>query len=129
MKKDNPKQEVEIAFSRLIGALTIITTLESYKEGHKEYKEILTIITKWSANYIVTGKLSLIHHEELLDVYNKLDNLKGKWLFDTNLGEESELADEIVIWMLEVMELRKSEIEDDHLSQFEKNNNIKMKDI
>lgn len=111
MKTDNSKREVEIAFARLIGPLATVTVLESYKEGHKEYKELLSIILKWSANYMVTKKLSLIHHEELLDVYNKLDNLKGKWLFDTSLGEESELADEIVIWMWELMELRKIEIE------------------
>ncbi|MDD2504929.1 MAG: hypothetical protein PHF21_01500 [Bacilli bacterium] len=111
MKVDNPKREVEIAFARLIGPLATVTALESYKEDHKDYKDLLSIIIKWSANYMTTGKLSLIHHEELLDVYNKLDNLKGKWLFDANLGEESELADEIVIWMWEVMKLRKLEIE------------------
>ena len=111
MKTDNSKREIEIAFARLIGPLATITVLETYKEGHKEYKELLPIILKWSADYMVTRKLSLIHHEELLNVYNKLENLKSNWLFDTNLGEESELADEVVIWMWEVMELRKSEIE------------------
>lgn len=111
MKTDNLKRKVEIAFARLIGPLATVTVLESYKEGQDEYKELLSIILKWSSNYMITRKLSLIHHEELLDVYNKLDNLKGKWLFDTNLGEESELADEIVIWMWELMELRKFEIE------------------
>lgn len=62
--------------------------LESYKEAHRDYKE-------------------------LLDVYNKLEKLKTKWLFDAKLGEESELTDEIVIWMWEVMELRKLEMEID----------------
>lgn len=70
---------------------------------------------------MTTRKLSLIHHEELLDVYNKLDNLKGKWLFDANLGEESELADEMVIWMWEVMELRKLEIEKEDVNKRVKN--------
>ncbi len=87
--------------------------LESYKEAHRDYKELLSIILKWSADYMVTRKLSLIHHEELLDVYNKLEELKTKWLFDAKLGEESELTDEIVIWMWEVMELRKLEMEID----------------
>lgn len=113
MKTDNSKREVEIAFARLIGPLATVTVLESYKEAHQEYKELLSIILKWSADYMITRKLSLIHHEELLNVYNRLENLKSRWLFDANLGEESELADEIVIWMWEVMELRKSEIEKD----------------
>jgi hypothetical protein len=106
-------REIEIAFTRLIGPLATITALESYKEAHKEYEKILSIIIKWSADYMNTRKLSLINHEDLLGVYNKLDNLKGKWLFDANLGEESELSDEVVIWMWEVMELRKLEIENE----------------
>ena len=111
MKRNYSKREVEIAFARLIGPLATVTGIESYKEAHEEYKELLDIIIKWSADYMITRKLSLIHHKELLDVYNRLEDLRGKWLFDDNLGEESELADEIIIWMWEVMELRKLEIE------------------
>ena len=40
-----------------------------------------------------------------------LDALKEKFLFDTNLGLESELSDEIVIWIYELMELRKIQID------------------
>ena len=111
MKRNYSTREVEIAFARLIGPLATVTGLESYKEGHEDYQKLLDIIIKWSADYMITRKLSLIHHEELLDVYYKLDGLQTKWLYDDNLGKESELADEIVIWMWEIMELRKLEIE------------------
>lgn len=111
MKYDNSKENVEVAFARLIGPLATITALESYKAAHKDYKDLLSFIINWSANYMITRKLSLIDHIELLDVYNKLEDLKTKWLFDTSLGEESELADEVVIWIWEIMELRKLEID------------------
>jgi hypothetical protein len=109
--KDLSKHNVDIAFARLIGPLATITFLDSYKDSHKEYRALLNIILKWSAEYVIKRDLSFIRHVKLLDVYYRLDDLKDKWLFDFSLGEESELSDEVVIWMWNIMELRKAQIE------------------
>jgi hypothetical protein len=111
IKIENLNQEVEIMFSHLVAAITKILSFKSYKEAHKEYKKVLSIILKWSNKYNISKKLSLINHKDLLDVYKKLEELKSKWLFDANLGEESELSDEVIVWMWELMQLRKLEIE------------------
>ena len=41
--------------------------------------------------------LFFIEPEKLLDVYYRLDVLKDKHLCDPNIGNESELSDEVVI--------------------------------
>lgn len=53
-----------------------------------------------------------IEPEKLLDVYYRLDALKDKHLCDHNIGNESELSDEVVIWMYELMVLRKSRLKE-----------------
>lgn len=111
IKIENLNQQVEIMFSHLVAAITKILSFKSYEEAYKEYKTVLSIILKWSNKYNISKKLSLINHKDLLDVYKKLEELKSKWLFDANLGEESELSDEVIVWMWELMQLRKLEIE------------------
>lgn len=103
--------EANVTFARLIGTLSIIVALKSYEESSKDYKEILAIVLTWATDHIIKKDLSLIDHIELLDVYKKLDDLKGKWLFNFELGEESELSDEVVILMWKLMYLRKFQIE------------------
>ena len=105
------KSDIEIAFSRLIGPLAVMNVLDSYKEAHKEINDLLDIIVKWGAEFQLKQNLSFISREDLLDVYYRIDELKDKFLFDTTLGDESELSDEIVIWMMEILELRKKQIE------------------
>ena len=85
--------------------------LKSYESSRKEIQSLLNIITKWGAKFQSTQNLSFINSYEILNVYNRLDALKDKFLFNTNLGFENELSDEIVIWMYELMELRKKQIE------------------
>lgn len=111
---DNEKyntENVTRTFNNLIKYLTAITMLESYKKSHDEYKEVLSIVYKWSVDYEQKRNLSLIHHLELLNIYNKLDELKGKWLFEPNMGEESELSDTVIIWLGIIMDLRKVQIQ------------------
>lgn len=114
-KKDLLKliAEIEIAFARLIGPLSIMGALDSYNEAYDEIKELLNIIVEWGAKFEKQQNLFFINPEELLDVYNRLDNLKDQFLFNPNLGNENELSDEIVIWMWELMLLRKKQIERD----------------
>ncbi len=103
--------DIDIAFSRLIGPLAIMTELKSYKSSHKEIHNLIHVIAGWGAKFQNDRNLFFIESQELLDVYYRLDALKDKYLYDSSIGLESELSDEIVIWMFELMELRKKQIE------------------
>ncbi|MBE6138741.1 MAG: hypothetical protein E7173_03235 [Firmicutes bacterium] len=111
LKDSEIRGKIDIAFARLIGPLAIMNELKSYESSQEEIRDLLDIITKWGAKFQSIQKLSFINPDEILNIYNRLDALKDKFLFDTNLGLESELSDEIVIWMYELMELRKIQIE------------------
>ena len=103
--------KIDIAFARLIGPLAIMNELKTYESSKDEIQSLLGIITKWGAKFQSTQNLFFIKSDEILSVYNRLDALKDKFLYDTNLGLESELSDEIVIWIYELMKLRKIQIE------------------
>ena len=94
--------KIDIAFFRLIGPLVIMNELKSYESSHEEIHALLNIVTKWGAKFQSVQNLSFINSAEILDVYNRLDELKDKFLFDANLGLENELSDEIVIWIYEI---------------------------
>ncbi len=111
-EKVKQKSEIEMAFARLIGPLSIMGALETYSDAHAEIKQLLDIIIKWGAQFELTHAISSIDSDEILDVYNRLDILKEKFLFDSNLGNENELSDEVVIWAWEIMLLRKKQIEE-----------------
>lgn len=110
-KKYKVQSDVEVAFARLIGPLTIISVLDSYNEEHQEIKKLLKIVVDWGANFQEKGNLNFITSDELLNIYNRLENIKDKYLYNDKIGNESELSDEIVIWMWEIMRLRKILIE------------------
>ena len=103
--------KIDIAFARLIGSLAIMNELKSYESSHEEIHNLLDIVIKWGTKFQSVQNLSFIKSDEILAVYNRLDALKDKFLFDANLGLESELSDEVVIWIYELMELRKIQIE------------------
>lgn len=111
MRKIEIKKEIETAFERLIDPLKKVTRLESYTESHEEYGKLLAIILNWENEYERTETLAFINHIELLDVYEKLNDLSFKWVFDPNVGDDFELSDEIVICFWELMLLRKEQIE------------------
>lgn len=103
--------EIEVAFSRLIGPLAIMAELKSYRISYKEIHTLIHIIAGWGARFQNDRNLFFIEPNELLDVYYRLDALKDKYLYDSSIGNESELSDEVVIWMYELMVLRKKQIE------------------
>ncbi len=103
--------KIDIAFARLIGPLAIMNELKSYESSHEEIHNLLDIVIKWGAKFQSVQNLAFIKSDEILAVYNRLDALKDKFLFDANLGLENELSDEVVIWIYELMELRKIQIE------------------
>lgn len=77
--------KIDIAFARLIGPLAIMKELKSYQSSKEEIQSLLDIVTKWGAKFQSTHNLFFISSKEILDVYNRLDALKEKFLFDTNL--------------------------------------------
>ena len=89
--------EIEVAFSRLIGPLAIMAELKSYRISYKEIHTLIHIIAGWGARFQNDRNLFFIEPNELLDVYYRLDALKDKYLYDSSIGNESELSDEVVI--------------------------------
>ena len=105
---NNPSYlNVTLAFDRLIGSLATASVFKDFEKKHNNYKEILNIIIKWSAEYEEKKDLSLINHVELLDVYYKIQELN----IDLITKSQSELSDKIEIWYWDLMLLRKSQIE------------------
>ena len=88
-----------------------MNVMNSFKDKHKDINQLLETIVKWAAEFQTNRDISFITNDEILKVYEGCDELKDKYLFDNNLGNESELTDEIVIWVLELMTLRKKLIE------------------
>lgn len=103
--------EIEVAFSRVIGPLSIMKELDSYKRKRNEISNLLKIIIKWGTKFQINRNLFFISREELLDVFYRFEELKTTFLFDKNMGIESELSDEITIWYWEIMNLRKEQID------------------
>lgn len=111
-KKENTIiAQIEVAFARIIGPLSIMNIMDQFKDKHEDISELLETIVNWAAKFQLKKDLTFVTNEEMLSVYEQCDELKDKYLFDKNLGDESELTDEIVIWFWELMSLRKSQIE------------------
>ena len=106
-QEETIKNSIQIAFARLIGPLTIMSALDSYKAKHDEIKKILDIIIKWGAKFEIEQNLDFIESDELLNVYERINNLNIEFLYSPKLGNESFLSDEIAIWIWQIMELRK----------------------
>ena len=70
-----------------------------------------TYWSSWGAEFQTKRNLGFVKSDELLNVYNRMDKIKEDYLYDGSIGTESELSDEIVIWMYEIMKLRKTLIE------------------
>lgn len=107
MKLDNSFDNVSNLFARLIGYLNLIIQLDSYKEDHEDYRKILNFIENCAIKYIKEQNLSFIKNEELIDVYEKADELQTKYICNSNIdiGEESEFSDYVVnlLWDLRII--------------------------
>ena len=102
---------MEIAFARLIGPLAVMTELDAYKNICSELLDLFSIVVRWGAKFQTERNLDFIKSDELINVYNRMEKIKDDYLYDSQIGIESELSDKIVIWMFEVMKLRKKLIE------------------
>lgn len=101
--------EIEVAFARLIGPLAIMNELETYNNIHDELLDLFHVIVKWGTRFQVERNLDFIIPDEIIEIYNRMDKIKEDYLYDNTPGNE--LSDEIVIWIYEIMQLRKKLIE------------------
>lgn len=102
-------------FTKIILYLNDILSFESYSSARDEYIHVLNRVEKWQVEYLKNNSLLDIDSSEMNEIYECLEDLKTKWLFSYDLGSESELSDYVVIWMIELMNLRNKELEEGDL--------------
>ena len=110
-EKKNQYEEIKECFFNIIGYITMILQYDSYHESYNDYQKILNKISKMLVLYEEKRNIMLINEKELLDLYNKLDNLQSKYISNENMGKENELSDYVVNWMWDLMYIRKNIIE------------------
>lgn len=67
----------------------------------------MKIVAKWSCEYEDNKTLIYIDYKEVLSVYSKAEELND----DLIANSKSDISDEIVIWLWEIMVLRKKQID------------------
>ena len=98
---------IRYAFDKLLGPLATLSCYSKLGDSRKDYTRILKIVSKWSSEYEEKRTLIYIDHKEMLSVYYKVDELNVELLSYI----DSDLTDEIVIWLWEIMLLRKKQID------------------
>lgn len=110
-KIKNIGKEIENAFSKIKKVIKEMCSYKSYSKAYKELNYLLTVFTLWEKTFKKNGTLDFITPEELLDIYYKIEDIKDEYLYNSNIGTESELSDYLSIWMWELMVLRKNIID------------------
>lgn len=99
---NNPtSQNIEYTFSKLLLSLTEAIATDEYKDSKDKYNKLLQYTKKWQLIYIENGDLLQINHEELLDAYYQLSELRSQ-------GSYAERADK---WNFCLMLLRKAQFD------------------
>lgn len=100
---NNPtRQNIEYAFSKLLFNLNAAIASVEYKDSNDKYNKMLEYVKKWETVYLKNGDLINVNHEELLDVYDQLAELRCQ-------GQYAERADQ---WHSCLMLLRKAQIDE-----------------
>lgn len=98
---------IRFAFNKLLGPLATASEYKEFGNKREEYSDILKIVAKWSCEYEDKKTLIYIDYKEILSVYYKVEELND----DLLANSKSEISDEIVIWLWEIMVLRKKQID------------------
>ena len=106
------REQIELAFQKLMNTLVTMIRHRSYTSDKTELNDLLNKVLAWKKKFQKQHNLTFLSREEVLEVYYKFDELKEKYLYDPSYGIEGELTDELVIWMWELMLLRKKQIEE-----------------
>lgn len=106
-ENDPSYNNIKFAFDRILGPLATATSYEPFGKRKKDYADILPIIIKWSVEFEIKKTLVYIDHNEILSIYNKLEELNDELICEV----DSEISDQIIIWLWSLMVLRKKQIE------------------
>lgn len=104
MEINNNYGDISNLFIRLIGYLNLILKFKSYQEDYDNYKEILDFINNWAVLYEKNRTLNFINNNDLINIYEKADDLQTKYICNNKMGSESEFSDYVVnlIWKLRI---------------------------
>lgn len=83
-------------FANIIGNIEIAINLDSYKDVKTDYEIVLNKLLNWLKKYYEDKCLN-ISSEESLEIYNLLDNIREKILFNKEISDEKLLTDNILI--------------------------------
>lgn len=83
-------------FANIIGNIEIALNFDSYKDVKTDYEIVLNKLLNWSKEYYKNQSLN-ISSEESLEIYNLLDNIREKILFNKEIGDEKLLTDNILV--------------------------------
>ena len=106
-EKNEIIENIEVAFFRVIGPLTLMSKMDYFKKSHDEINTLLESIVTIAIRFEKEHNLNFLDPEKLLNIYDRFEKIKEEYLYD----EDNELSDEIVIWYWEIMNLRKKLIE------------------
>lgn len=84
-------------FADIIGNLTIAISLETLKKSKINYEIVLNELLEWVNYYYKHKNLSIVTYDNSLRIHNLLIGEENDLIFDSNIGMESMLSDNILI--------------------------------
>lgn len=84
-------------FVDIIGNLTIAISLETLKKSKINYEIVLNELLEWVDYYYKHKNLNIVNYDNSLRIHNLLIEEENNLLFDSNIGMEAMLSDNILI--------------------------------
>ena len=84
-------------FVDIIGNLTIAISLETLKKSKSNYEIVLNELLEWVDYYYKHKNLNIVTYDNSLRIHNLLIEEENNLLFDSNIGMEAMLSDNILI--------------------------------
>lgn len=84
-------------FVDIIGNLTIAISLETLKKSKINYEIVLNELLEWVDYYYKHKNLNIVTYDSSLRIHNLLIEEENNLLFDSNIGMEAMLSDNILI--------------------------------
>lgn len=84
-------------FADIIGNLTIAISLETLKKSKINYEIVLNELLEWVDYYYKHKNLNIVTYDNSLRIHNLLIEEENDLIFDSNIGMESMLSDNILI--------------------------------
>lgn len=84
-------------FADIIGNLTIAISLDSLKKSKTTYEIVLSELLDWVDYYYKNKNLNVVTYDNSLKIHDLLIKEENDLIFDSNIGMESMLSDNILI--------------------------------